>query len=202
MGYEEGGQHTEAVRRRPYTVILFDEIEKAHPEVFNVLLQLLDDGRLTDSKGRTVDFKNTVIIMTSNLGSHVIAEFSDKPDEQDKAVRKLLAEHFRPEFLNRLDDIIIFQPLSQDEVAKIVTLQLNEVEQRLQNKNIKVEFEQNLIDHLAKVGFDPTFGARPLKRLIQNEILDELAMKIIEGEIGEGDSIKLNYNNNKLNIDK
>ncbi len=202
VGYEEGGQLTEAVRRRPYTVILFDEIEKAHPEVFNVLLQLLDDGRLTDSKGRTVDFKNTVIIMTSNLGSHVIAEFSDKPDEQDKAVRKLLAEHFRPEFLNRLDDIIIFQPLSQDEVAKIVTLQLNEVEQRLQNKNIKVEFEQNLIDHLAKVGFDPTFGARPLKRLIQNEILDELAMKIIEGEIGEGDSIKLNYNNNKLNIDK
>lgn len=180
VGYEEGGQLTEAVRRHPYSVILFDEIEKAHSEVFNILLQIMDEGRLTDSKGRTVDFKNTVIIMTSNLD----------PD--------LVNQHFPPEFLNRLDDIIKFQSLTKADIKQIVTLQLAKVKQRLAQKDITVEFSEPLVDHLATTGYDPVYGARPLKRLIQSEILDELAMQMVEGKIKAGDQIKLSYDGKKL----
>lgn len=202
VGYEEGGQLTEAVRQKPYSVILFDEIEKAHPEIFNILLQLLDDGRLTDSKGRTVDFKNTLIIMTSNLAGDQIFELKDKPKEQKKAVDQALSIYFRPEFLNRLDEIIIFQPLEQEQIKQIVSLQLIEVEKRLAHKQIKVEFSEALISYLASTGFDQNFGARPLKRLIQNKILDELAMQIIENKIKEGDQVKVDFENKKIQINK
>ncbi len=180
VGYEEGGQLTEAVRQHPYSVILFDEIEKAHPEVFNVLLQLLDDGRLTDSKGRTVDFKNTVIIMTSNL------------PEKD------LNKAFRPEFINRIDEIVIFQELSQEQIREIVALQLAEVARRLEKQHIKIEVSDVAIDHFAKVGFDPVFGARPLKRTLQNELLDKLSLKIIDGEVKEGQTVKVDVEKGKV----
>ncbi len=200
VGYEEGGQLTEAVRRHPYSVILFDEIEKAHPEVFNVLLQILDDGRLTDSKGRTVDFKNTVIIMTSNLGSDVIAKHGGDPDKQEREVQQLLKQFFRPEFLNRVDDIIIFQPLSEKDITEIVKKQVDLVMGRLEKKNITLELSKAVVDHLGKAGYDPVFGARPLKRLIQHEILDELSLKLIEGEIKEGDQVFVDYKNGKIQI--
>lgn len=191
VGYEEGGQLTEAVRRHPYTVILFDEIEKAHPEVFNVLLQVLDDGRLTDSKGRTVDFKNAVIIMTSNLASQEIAELQDEPEKQRQAVESQVRQVFRPEFLNRLDDMIIFQPLTPDDLAEIVKIQLQKVTERLAKKQITVQFQPDAIALLASKGFDPVFGARPLKRIIQNEILDEIALKLIDGTIREGQKLSV-----------
>lgn len=189
VGYEEGGQLTEAVRRHPYAVILFDEIEKAHPEVFNVLLQLLDDGRLTDNKGRTVNFKNTVIIMTSNLASTQIAEHVADLATQEKMVQQALRAHFKPEFLNRVDDIIIFQPLSQPEIQHIVGLQLEKAAARLQQKNISLTATEKAITSLSASGYDPIFGARPLKRLIQNTILDPLALKIIEKEVQPGDRV-------------
>jgi ATP-dependent Clp protease ATP-binding subunit ClpB len=198
VGYEEGGQLTEAVRRHPYSVILFDEIEKAHHEVFNILLQIMDEGRLTDSKGRTVDFKNTVIIMTSNLGSDLIAEQKDNQEMQEYAVKQKLNEHFPPEFLNRLDDIIIFQPLTKEDIKQIVTLQLAKVEARLAQKDINVEFSDQLVDHLATTGYDPVYGARPLKRLIQNEILDQIAMQIVEGKVKAGDKLKLSFDGKKV----
>ncbi|NCN23952.1 MAG: AAA domain-containing protein [Candidatus Pacebacteria bacterium] len=182
VGYEEGGQLTEAVRQHPYTVVLFDEIEKANSEVFNVLLQLLDDGRLTDSKGRTVDFKNTIVIMTTNL----------KESE--------LSTHFRPEFLNRLDDIIIFQSLTEAEIKKIVVLQLDLVKKRLTKKDINVSFEDSLVTFLAKTGYDPVFGARPLKRLIQSSVLDPLSMQIIEGKLKPDQSLSIGYQNNQVQI--
>lgn len=200
VGYEEGGQLTEAVRRHPYAVILMDEIEKAHPDVFNVLLQLLDDGRLTDSKGRTVDFKNTVIIMTSNIASDKIDEFADDPIEQQKAVQGVLQKKFRPEFLNRVDDIIIFQHLSQKEIAEIVELQIKLVSQRLQKKNLQLTLTKKAKDYLAVAGFDKNYGARPLKRLIQNKILDELSLRIVEGSIKEGSVIKVDYQQDKIVI--
>ncbi len=200
VGYEEGGQLTEAVRRHPYSVLLFDEVEKAHPEVFNVFLQVLDDGHLTDSKGRTVDFKNTVIIMTSNLGSQFIAEHQGDPEKQQEAVQKLLRQQFRPEFLNRLDDIIIFQPLTQTQLQSIVSLQLENVRKRLAQKQITVTFSNSLIEHLAKAGYDPTFGARPLKRLIQSEILDEIALQIVEGTVTDGSAISVQLENNQTKI--
>jgi ATP-dependent Clp protease ATP-binding subunit ClpB len=189
VGYEEGGQLTEAVRRHPYAVILFDEIEKAHPEVFNVLLQLLDDGRLTDSKGRTVNFKNTVIIMTSNLASTQIAEQVTDPETQEKMVQQALRAQFKPEFLNRVDDIIIFQPLTQAEIQHIVGLQLEKAAARLRQKNISLTATEKAITSLSESGYDSAFGARPLKRLIQNTILDPLALKIIEKEVQPGDSV-------------
>lgn len=191
VGYEEGGQLTEAVRRHPYTVILFDEIEKAHPEVFNVLLQVLDDGRLTDSKGRTVDFKNAVIIMTSNLASQEIAELQDEPKKQKQAVEAQVRQVFKPEFLNRLDDMIIFQPLTPDDLAEIVKIQLQKVTERLAKKQITVQFQPDAIALLASKGFDPVFGARPLKRIIQTEILDEIALKLIDGSIKEGQKLSV-----------
>jgi ATP-dependent Clp protease ATP-binding subunit ClpB len=202
VGYEEGGQLTEAVRRTPYSVLLFDEIEKAHPEVFNILLQLLDDGRLTDSKGRTVDFKNTVVIMTSNLGSQFISEHVGDREAQEEAIKATLSQHFRPEFLNRLDDIIIFQPLSKDQIKQIVTLQLTEVEQRLQQKNISLKISDSAVEHFAKIGYDPIFGARPLKRLLQHELLDELSRMIIENTIGEGDAVQIDFLKSELTLRK
>ncbi|KKT76683.1 MAG: ATP-dependent chaperone ClpB [Candidatus Peregrinibacteria bacterium GW2011_GWA2_44_7] len=202
VGYEEGGQLTEAVRRHPYNVILFDEIEKAHPDIFNILLQVLDDGRLTDSKGRTVDFRNTVIIMTSNLGSEVIAKHSDEREKQREELFKVLQKYFRPEFLNRVDDIIIFQHLTEEEVAEIVRLQIEKVAERLAKKNIHLEISKMARLWLASAGFDKAFGARPLKRLIQNKILDELALQIVEGKIKEGDTVKVDFKGDEVVIEK
>jgi ATP-dependent Clp protease ATP-binding subunit ClpB len=176
---------------------LFDEIEKAHPEVFNILLQILDEGRLTDSKGRTVNFKNTVIIMTSNLGSDKIAQLAGDQRKQENAVNQILKNTFRPEFLNRVDDIIIFQPLTREDISKIVKLQLKLVSQRLAQKGIKIKFGDAALSHIASAGFDPVFGARPLKRVIQREILDELSLRIIEGQISEGDTVEVDYKGGK-----
>ncbi len=193
VGYEEGGQLTEAVRRHPYTVILFDEIEKAHPEVFNILLQLLDEGRLTDNKGRTVDFRNTVVIMTSNLASQQVAQLANDRAAQERAVNDVLRHTFKPEFLNRVDDIIIFQQLTKPEIAKIVELQLKLVAERLERRGIELTITPAAAKYLAEAGFDEVFGARPLKRLIQNEILDELSLRIVEGRIKEGAAVRIDY---------
>lgn len=200
VGYEEGGQLTESVRRHPYSVVLLDEIEKAHPDVFNVLLQVLDDGRLTDGKGRTVDFKNTVIIMTSNLASQEIAEHAGDAKKQEQAVQVVLKKAFKPEFLNRVDDIIIFQPLDKKMMRKIVEIQLEAVAERLKQKEITIEFTDVAKDYLAEQGFDEVFGARPLKRLIQKEILDELSLKIIENKVKVGDWVKVACGENSLVI--
>ena len=192
IGYEEGGQLTEAVRRRPYSVILFDEIEKAHPDVFNTLLQLLDDGRLTDSQGRTVDFRNTVVIMTSNIGSPQILEASRTGasyDDIKNTVFGLLQAHFRPEFLNRVDDIIVYHALAREQVAAIANIQLERVRDRLRDRRIALELSPAAMEHLAAVGYDPVFGARPLKRAIQSLIETPLSKKIIAGEINEGDIV-------------
>jgi ATP-dependent Clp protease ATP-binding subunit ClpB len=193
VGYEEAGQLTEAVRRRPYAVVLFDEIEKAHPEVLNVLLQLLDDGRLTDGKGRTVDFKNTVIIMTSNLGSHFLSERALRDgtltDGARQDVLEALRAHFRPEFLNRIDEIIIFHPLGREHLARIVDIQVERLLKRLEERKIAVELTPAARDLLIAEGYDPAYGARPLKRTIQRRVLDPLAMKVLQGEFGEGDRV-------------
>jgi ATP-dependent Clp protease ATP-binding subunit ClpB len=202
VGYEEGGQLTEAVRRHPYTVVLFDEIEKAHPEVFNVLLQVLDDGRLTDNRGRTVNFKNTVIIMTSNLGSSAIAEHVDDLKAQETAVQTALHQKFKPEFLNRIDDIIIFQPLQKDEIREIVRIQLINAQARLTEKKIVLTATDAALDAIAEAGYDPIFGARPLKRLIQSAILNPLSLKIIEGDVGAGDEIVVDQKNDTLVLTK
>ena len=178
VGYEEGGQLTEAVRRRPYAVVLLDEIEKAHPEVFNVLLQVLDDGRLTDGKGRTVNFTHSVVVMTSNLGSELLLD-----GEGPEAVQQLLRKTLRPEFLNRIDEIITFHPLGEDHVRRIVQLQLKEVQKRLADQEITIEFTPEAVDALASEGFDPAFGARPLKRTVQRRILNDLAKKLLSGEV-------------------
>ena len=203
VGYEEAGQLTEAVRRRPYAVVLFDEIEKAHPEVLNVLLQLLDDGRLTDGKGRTVDFKNTVVIMTSNVGSHFIADAALRDtmarpqaehqlDEGTKRqVLDALREHFRPEFLNRVDEIIVFHALTREEMRQIIDIQLRGLMKRLEDRKIHVELSERAKDLLIAEGYDPTYGARPLKRVIQRRVLDPLAMRVLQGEFGEGSVVRI-----------
>jgi ATP-dependent Clp protease ATP-binding subunit ClpB len=200
VGYEEGGQLTEPVRRRPYSVVLLDEIEKAHPEIFNVLLQLLDDGRLTDSQGRTVNFKNTIIIMTSNIGSHLIQERmrdlrNDNRDEIMAELRsqlfKLLRDTIRPEFLNRIDEIVLFQPLTQEEIIKIVDLQLRHVEKMLAEKSIVFSITDGAKEWLGKLGYDPSFGARPLKRVIQKYLINPLSLKLLEGEYADGDTIEV-----------
>jgi ATP-dependent Clp protease ATP-binding subunit ClpB len=188
VGYEEGGQLTEAVRRRPYSVVLFDEIEKAHREVFNVLLQLLDDGRLTDGKGRTVDFRNTVVIMTSNLGN-LLWEGGHKVTRDE--ITQVLQAHFRPEFLNRIDEIVLFHPLTRDDLSKIVDIQLRNVAKLLQEKGYTLEVSEAAREYLAEVGYDPDFGARPLKRAIQRELQDPLALAILSGEFREGDIISV-----------
>ncbi|MBU1130603.1 ATP-dependent chaperone ClpB [Patescibacteria group bacterium] len=198
IGYEEGGQLTEIVRRRPYSVILLDEIEKAHPDVFNMLLQILDDGRLTDAKGRVVNFKNTIIIMTSNLGSQIIQEHTSDLDKVKNQIMDIVKSNFKPEFLNRVDETVIFNTLSQNNFKDIIDIQLNQVKNRLAKKNIKVEFTKALEEYLANEGYEPSFGARPLKRVIQNQILDELALQIIEGKVKEGDKINVDVKGGKV----
>jgi ATP-dependent Clp protease ATP-binding subunit ClpB len=193
VGYEEGGQLTEQVRRRPYAVVLFDEIEKAHPDVFNVLLQMMDDGRLTDGRGRTVDFRNTVIIMTSNIGSAFLQSEGTRSeqefDEASKQVMNALHGHFKPEFLNRVDDIIVFRPLSKEQLVKIIELRLEDVRRLLADRKISLELTDTAKDLLFTEGFDPNFGARPLKRAIQKLVQDPLAMKILDGEVLHGDHV-------------
>jgi len=209
VGYEESGQLTETVRRRPYAVVLFDEIEKAHPEVLNVLLQLLDDGRLTDGKGRTVDFKNTVVIMTSNLGSHLIAEQAARgtdgargAEEFPRLIDAALREHFRPEFLNRVDEIITFHPLGREHLRSIVDIQLRNLTGRLAERKIRLELSPAAKDQLITEGYDPAYGARPLKRAIQRELLDPLAMRVLEGDFGEGDVITIDAADGALRFTK
>jgi ATP-dependent Clp protease ATP-binding subunit ClpB len=196
VGYEESGQLTEAVRRRPYAVVLFDEIEKAHSEVLNALLQLLDDGRLTDGKGRTIDFKNTVVIMTSNVGSHLIADTvvsgSTTLDETTRRqVLEVLRSQFRPEFLNRVDEIIVFHALSREEMRVIIDIQLRGLVKRLEDRKIRVELTDRAKDLLISAGYDPAYGARPLKRAIQRQVLDPLAMRVLQGEFRDGDVIAI-----------
>jgi ATP-dependent Clp protease ATP-binding subunit ClpB len=191
VGYEEGGQLTEAVKRRPYSIILLDEIEKAHPDVFNILLQILDDGRLTDGKGRTVDFKNTIVIMTSNIGSLVIKEFSQDYETMEREVRKILETQFRPEFLNRIDEIIIFKALTKPVLLKIVDLQIELLRKRLEERKIGLEASRKAKELLAEKGYDPVYGARPLKRTIQQDVQNPLAMRILSGEYKEGDTAKI-----------
>ncbi len=191
VGYEEGGQLTEAVRRRPYSVVLLDEIEKAHQDAFNVLLQLLDDGRLTDGQGRTVDFRNSVVIMTSNLGSYVFADMTAGAEEQHEKVMAEVRATFRPEFLNRVDEVIVFSPLGRDEIAQIVDIQLRLLQERLSARKLTVTLSGAARDYLADKGFDPTYGARPPKRLIQREVQDALAMKLLAGDIRDGDHVEI-----------
>ena len=202
VGYDEGGQLTEKVRRRPYSVVLMDEIEKAHSEVFHVLLQVLDDGRLTDGQGRTVDFRNTLLIMTSNLGSDVLTDKSLGTKEKTKAVMERVKSHFRPEFLNRVDEIILFHSLGKEMLSRIVAIQMNQVRKRLKDKNIEIELDEKALNYVGKKGFDPLYGARPVKRMIQKLILDPLAQKIIKGEIGEGDKILVKGNDLGLELVK
>jgi ATP-dependent Clp protease ATP-binding subunit ClpB len=191
VGYEEGGYLTESIRRRPYAVILFDEIEKAHPDVFNVLLQILDDGRLTDGKGRTVDFKNTVIIMTSNIGSHAISELSGDMESVIPSVMESLRSTFRPEFLNRIDDVIVFRRLSKDLIKGIVQLQIKQLKSLLDQRNLTLDIDDSALDELAREGYDPVYGARPLKRLIQKKIQDRLALMLLNGDVLPGDILSL-----------
>ncbi len=209
VGYEEGGQLTEAVRRRPYSVVLLDEIEKAHPDVFNILLQVLDDGRLTDSKGRVVNFKNTIIIMTSNLGTELIQDrlehltSSNRDVVMDRLkdeIFELLKKRLRPEFLNRIDDIIVFKPLTKEDIHQIALLQLEKIRKKMKENGIDIEVNQNALDLIASIGFDPQFGARPLKRALQKHIVDKLALLVLEGKFGSGDKILIDAQNGEICI--
>jgi len=211
VGHEEGGSLTETVRHRPYSVLLFDEIEKAHPEVFNILLQVLDNGRLTDSKGRVVNFKNTIIIMTSNIGSEYIirlqkigfrgqGEQTNYTDVKDK-IMESLKNSFRPEFLNRLDEVIIFNPLSEEIIRQIVEIQLGLVKSRLKEKNISLEVSPEAVSYLAKEGYSPEYGARPLKRIIQNKILNQVAQYIISKQVAKGSIVTVSIKNGLPLID-
>jgi ATP-dependent Clp protease ATP-binding subunit ClpB len=208
VGYEEGGQFSEAVRRHPYSVVLFDEVEKAHPDVFNILLQVLDDGRITDSQGRLVDCKNTVIIMTSNIGSDRILEVSkdlsndldgdSRYDEMRDKVLDVLRNHFRPEFLNRIDETVIFHALRRNEIRSIAKLQIKRIENRLSDRKISLKLSEEAKDYIAAVGYDPSYGARPLKRAIQREIENPIANKILEGTFAEGHQISITVEDDKL----
>ncbi|MBQ9563234.1 MAG: AAA family ATPase, partial [Lachnospiraceae bacterium] len=193
VGYEEGGQLTEAVRRKPYSVVLFDEIEKAHPDVFNVLLQILDDGRVTDSQGRTVDFKNTILIMTSNLGASYlldsIAEKGEITEEAEGMVQEELRAHFRPEFLNRLDEIILFKPLTEDDISRILDLQIASINKRLAEREIQIEVSEEAKAYIAEEAYDPLYGARPLKRYLQKHVETLSARLILEDRVGPRDVI-------------
>ncbi|MFT3762096.1 MAG: ATP-dependent chaperone ClpB [Pseudoxanthomonas sp.] len=207
VGYEEGGYLTEAVRRRPYSVILLDEVEKAHPDVFNILLQVLDDGRLTDGQGRTVDFRNTVIVMTSNLGSHQIQELAgdDSPEaytQMKAAVMGVVQAHFRPEFINRLDDIVVFHPLDKAQIRSIARIQLAGLDKRLHERGIRLELDDSALALLGNVGFDPVYGARPLKRAIQQQLENPLAQKILAGEFGNGDTVRVHAEGGQLAFTK
>jgi ATP-dependent Clp protease ATP-binding subunit ClpB len=205
VGYEEGGQLTEAVRRRPYSVVLFDEIEKAHPEVFNILLQILDDGRLTDNKGRTVNFTNTVIIMTSNIGSQYILELGGSDESSYRQMKDMVLQalriQFRPEFLNRIDEIIVFRPLNREQLRKIVDLQIERLATRLEEKRITLELTPKAKDYLVDIGYDPTYGARPLRRAIQREVETPLAYKIVAGQIKEGDHVIIDFKEGRLTFE-
>jgi ATP-dependent Clp protease ATP-binding subunit ClpB len=210
VGYEEGGQLTEAVRRKPYSVILFDEVEKAHPEVFNLLLQVLDDGRLTDSHGRTVDFRNTVVIMTSNIGSahiqEMLEERAKRPDaywviNNEELKERIMADmksFFRPEFLNRLDEILVFNPLTKDILKQIVEIQVNRMKRYIKERNVDISLTDNAKGYFADIGFDPIYGARPLKRALQREILNPLAMKILDRTFLEGDRVIVDHDGEKI----
>jgi ATP-dependent Clp protease ATP-binding subunit ClpB len=194
VGYEEGGQLTEQVRRKPYSVILLDEVEKAHSDVFNVLLQVLDDGRMTDGQGRTVDFKNTVIVMTSNLGSHEITRMTGQdPDLIKEAVMGEVRKHFRPEFVNRIDEIVVFQALSRVQIEAIAKIQLRRLEARLAAQDLKLVVSDAAVAELAKVGFDPVYGARPLKRAIQQQIENPIAKLLLEGKVGPKDVVPVDF---------
>lgn len=207
VGYDEGGQLTEAVRRKPYSVVLFDEIEKAHPDVFNVLLQVLDDGRLTDGKGRTVNFKNTILIMTSNVGSDIIQDYMLKINENNReqmlagaknAVLEVLKRSVRPEFLNRIDEVIMFEPLTQKDIRGILMLQIRQIEKILEEQGITLSFSDKALEYLGSKGYDIAYGARPIKRLLQKELVNELATKLISGEISRNSSIEIDYKDEKL----
>jgi ATP-dependent Clp protease ATP-binding subunit ClpB len=194
VGYEEGGYLTEAVRRRPYSVILLDEIEKAHPDTFNVLLQVLDDGRLTDGHGRTVDFRNVVVVMTSNLGSHRIQELGPGAayERMKAAVMEVVTQHFRPEFINRVDDVVVFHALGREQIRAIVDIQLAHLRRRLAERDMKLELSDAALEKLAEAGFDPVYGARPLKRAIQQQVENPLAQSILRGQFGPGSTVTVN----------
>jgi ATP-dependent Clp protease ATP-binding subunit ClpB len=204
VGYDEGGQLTESVRRKPYSVILLDEIEKAHPDVFNILLQVLDDGRLTDSKGRTANFKNTIVIMTTNIGSHIIQENFEKITDENyfevlestkEDVLAVLRKSVRPEFVNRIDEIIMFRPLGRKDVRKVVDIQVTLIQKRLSEAGVKIEISATARERLAKLGYDPQFGARPLKRVMQREILNELSKQILAGKVQKDAVILIDLKN-------
>ena len=202
VGYDEGGQLTEAVRRKPYSVVLFDEIEKAHPDVFNILLQVLDDGRITDSQGRTVDFKNTILIMTSNLGSSYLLDGIDEngniSENAVNMVNSELRSHFKPEFINRLDEIIMFKPLTKDNISKIVDILMKNLNKRVADKELKITLTDNAKQYITENGFDPVYGARPLKRYLQKNVETMSAKMILSGDIDAGDEIIIDYDGNSL----
>ena len=204
VGYEEGGQLTEAVRRKPYSVVLFDEIEKAHPDIFNALLQVLDDGRITDSQGRVIDFKNTIIILTSNLGSDIILNGIDKEGniskEAEEKVDDLLKHTFRPEFLNRLNEIILYKPLKKDEIEKILDIEILELNKRLDDRKIKIVLDENAKNYLIDNGYDAVYGARPLKRFVQKKLETLVARKILEQIIVPNSEVLIGYDGNQLTI--
>jgi ATP-dependent Clp protease ATP-binding subunit ClpB len=203
VGYEEGGQLTEQVRRRPYSVVLFDEIEKAHPDVFNVLLQILEDGRLTDGKGRKVDFRNTVLVMTSNVGSAALFELAGTdPERARKEATEALRATFRPEFLNRIDDIVLFNPLGREQLEKIVNLQLASVEKLLAERQVRIELTPAARALVLAEGYDPAYGARPLRRTVQRLIQDPLALRILEGEVLPGDVVRVDALNGQMKFER
>jgi ATP-dependent Clp protease ATP-binding subunit ClpB len=193
VGYEEGGYLTEAVRRKPYSVLLLDEVEKAHPDVFNILLQVLEDGRLTDGQGRTVDFRNTVVVMTSNLGSDLIQRMAGEGDydAMKDAVMEVVGQHFRPEFINRVDETVVFHPLARDQLKGIAAIQLDYLRQRLVDRDMGLRLSDKALEKLVEAGFDPVYGARPLKRAIQQQLENPLAQALLKGEFGPGDTIEV-----------
>jgi ATP-dependent Clp protease ATP-binding subunit ClpB len=197
VGYEEGGQLTEAVRRRPYSVILLDEVEKAHPEVFDILLQVLDDGRLTDGQGRTVDFRNVILILTSNLGSAYLADVRLDDNAKRDQVMAVVRQSFKPEFINRLDEIVLFDALGSEELTQIVALQVQALQRRLTDRRITLDVDEGALEWLAMTGYDPVYGARPLRRLVQSAIGDELARGILNGTVRDGETVKVTLNESK-----
>jgi ATP-dependent Clp protease ATP-binding subunit ClpB len=207
VGYDEGGQLTDAVRRKPYSVLLFDEMEKAHPDVFNVMLQLLDDGRLTDSKGTSVNFRNTICIFTSNIGSKDILDLngSSEPGDQEimrQRVTQAMKSYFKPEFLNRIDEYVIFNSLNKENLREIVKLEMKRLEKRLEERQIRMTIKEAALDFLADVGFDPVYGARPLKRTIQRELETVVARKILSGELNDGDQLVVDVVNERIDVQK
>jgi len=200
VGYEEGGYLTEAVRRKPYSVVLLDEVEKAHPDVFNILLQVLDDGRLTDGQGRTVDFRNTVIVMTSNLGSQVIQDLAGEEnyERMKAAVTEIVGRHFRPEFINRIDDVVVFHPLTREQIRSITAIQIAYLRTRLRERGMDLVVTDAALDKLGEAGFDPVYGARPLRRAIQARLENPLAQEILAGRFGEGDVIRVEVEGDRL----